>query len=143
MENWPEDLRIRGRCPMQFSPDMVDAILEGRKTRTTRPITPIPEFDANGVQRCPYEDAYAPCHYKVGHDYAVCPGRGKLQVARIRVLSVEPWGSVDHIDSADPDHARKEGFDSRKGFLDKWRLLYSDHRREGPVWVLDFELVKD
>ena len=128
---------------MQFSPDMIDAILEGRKTRTTRPMTrysiPLPPDYVHASE----EYSWAECRYKIGHDYAVCPGRGKLQVARIRVLSVEPWGSVDHIDSADPDHARKEGFDSRKGFLDKWRLLYSDHRREGPVWVLDFELVKD
>jgi len=128
---------------MLFSSDMIEAILDGRKTRTTRPVTrysvPLPyEYEQAGH---PKEYDWAECRYKDGHTYAVQPGRGKKAVAYIRVLYVVPYASAAAADTADPEHARLEGFDSRKEFLDKWDSLYQDHRRNGPVWVIDFQLV--
>lgn len=114
---------------MQFSPDMVDAILSGRKTRTTRPVT--------GVE----------CTYRVGRDYAVCPGRGKRQVARIRVTNVQKFSDLFAVGSmlGSDEHAHAEGFASWKGFEVKWDTIYpfGTARNIGPVWTIDFELVKE
>ena len=128
---------------MQFTPDMVTAILAGRKTRTTRPQRIV------GVRTVLHEmgevswhDVYEEtCSYKVGHDYAVCPGRGKRQVARILIQKVVSYPFFEGIPGRE-EHARKEGFANWPTFHDKWWDLYhnDEARLLGPVWVIDFEL---
>ncbi len=144
---------------MQFSPDMVEVIMTGRKTRTTRPVRreriPLPP-EYHGV---PVEYVEHPCRYKVGHDYAVCPGRGKRQVARILVTGIKryeclleaadnhdrPRGSGSEPDSVWREmYALAEGFSSWPEFFAKWTSLYRRDRvrRNGRVWTSDLELVK-
>ena len=119
---------------MQFSPDMCDMILAGRKTRTTRP-----QRIVGWQMTTPFYEHE--CRYVVGRTYAVCPGRGKKQVARIRVTAVEDVASIHKIVDKE-QHWALEGCDSWNGFLYKWTQLYplSDRRRLGPVWMIDFEL---
>ncbi|MCR4340745.1 MAG: hypothetical protein NUW01_12760 [Gemmatimonadaceae bacterium] len=126
---------------------MIDAILAGRKTRTTRPQTRIvipqpPEY--RGTSR-DYWDC--DCMYKVGHEYAVSPGRGKKAVTRIRVTAVTFYqhGVTQIPEDAREDHARREGFASWLAFRQVWYELYRRDilRQDGPVYVIDFELVKE
>ena len=113
---------------MIFSTDMIDAILAGRKTRTTRP-------------KRPGAFGWALCRYVVGRTYAVCPGGGKPGVARIRVIAVTEW---DHVADIKPqeEHAQREGFATWQDFMARWTHLYghSPERFHRPVWVIDFEL---
>ena len=122
---------------MIFSPDMVDAILDGRKTRTTRPATLDPT--GNGIIGTD-ERAWYPCRYEVGRDYAVQPGRTKKAVARMRVVRVTGYSSFRALPDQ-PTHAALEGFTSPAAFADRWHELYGTMKDDDPVWVIDFELV--
>ena len=110
---------------MIFHADMIEAILAGRKTRTTR------------LTRERY------CFYRVGHDYAICSGRGERQIARVLVTGIMYCENYQ-VASALPDHAKREGFASADAFCERWEKMYAkdEGRREGPVWVIDFERVK-
>jgi len=123
---------------MQYSPDSTKAILDGRKTRTTRPQT----LDGHCER--------LPCRYKVGRTYAVCPGRQKKAVARILVTKVRDAGSawqaplLEGLGNED-QYGIAEGFEDVEGFWRRWRELYATNRTKchGPVHVIDFELVKE
>jgi len=126
---------------MIFMPAMIEAILEGRKTQTTRPV----RYAKGGGEY--------PCHYRVGHEYRVQPGRGKHGLATIRATRVTRYSWIGQAmwlygDALvpEPEHpeqfARAEGFESADAFLGVWRRLYAIAVRNGPVWVIDFELVE-
>ena len=83
-------------------PELVDLILEGKKTETRRPV----------------KAKETECRCRVGHDYAVQPGRTKHGVARIEVLSVR------RNILAQIDRAKLEGFDHRVPFFRYWGGLY-------------------
>lgn len=95
---------------MIFKPALARAVASGRKTQTRRPVTP------------------KPCRYKVGHDYAVQPGRGKEAIARLKVLDIreERVGQITHQD------AKAEGFRNTAAFKAYWVELY-DAR-----WLADY-----
>lgn len=121
---------------MIFKPELVALVLKGKKTATRR--------IANGK----------PCRYQVGQHYAVQPGRGKPQVARITILDVErqALGELTY------DEAIAEGFRTRADFARYWlRLHEPDHEPNGAsadellerwleghghteVWAIRFEL---
>lgn len=88
---------------MIFQPTLARAVADGRKTQTRRPVR---------------NDK--PCRYKVGHDYAVQPGRGKEQIARLKVLEVreEPVGAITHPD------AKAEGFRNVAAFKAYWVRIH-------------------
>lgn len=125
---------------MQFTPEMADAILAGRKTRITLP----KRIMGDGMTHW-YETE---CPLAVGKDYAVCPGRGK-QVARIKIVAVYEAADINTLDtpafegSLAYDHAEREGFACAAQFREKWFSLYDQDnpRRWCPVWVIDFALV--
>lgn len=120
---------------MQFSAEAIEAILEGRKTRTTRP--------QRRIDGGPFYEPVCPWH--VGGSYAVQPGRGKFAIARICVIVHWRYPTVFAVIERDPEHARLEGFANAHEFLDRWHALYrvGDYRRIAPVWVIDFTLITD
>lgn len=63
---------------MNFAPDLAEKILAGEKTVT---------------RRMPSDNPRSPwwrekCAFEVGREYAICPGRGKNAVGRMRIKSV-------------------------------------------------------
>ncbi len=105
---------------MNFKPELCDLVLCGTKTVTRRPIGDKPE-----------------CQYKPGKDYAVCPGRGKHQLGRIKVISV--WRELLE-DITDKD-AVLEGFADRAEFVHYWLKLYGRWDFGMPVWRIEFTVI--
>jgi hypothetical protein len=70
--------------------------------------------------------------------YAICPGRGKAAVGRLK-LTHEPDLSV--VESITDLGARREGFDDRAAFLDYFLKLNRGVDLQTEVWALRFEVV--
>lgn len=113
---------------MIFKPQMIERILAGEKTETRRPISDNP--------RSPWWQEK--CGLRSFNEYAICPGRGKLAVGRIRFLGArqEPLNWINE------SGARAEGFPDRQAFVDYWRELYGKWELALRVWVVRFELVE-
>lgn len=124
---------------MIFKPELARLVAKGKKTQTRRII--------NGK----------PCHYEVGHDYAVMPGRGQAQICRVTILDRrrERLGDVRYED------VLAEGFNTTADFARYWIRLHEDKRHDPTglgadevleqwqerhggrqVWVLTFELTR-
>ena len=131
---------------MNFTPDMLAKVLDGSKTMTRRPVK-------QGETLCglPYvlgtpgasieyvRDTQGRMKWRRNAVYAVCPGRGKSAVARMRITAIRRERAID-ISEAD---ARAEGFDSREAFFDKLRALYGPNvDLTALYWALTFEVVK-
>jgi uncharacterized protein YhfF len=99
-----------------FKPQLARAVDNGRKTATRRPVK-----------------SGQPCRYKVGHDYAVQPGRGKPAICRLKVRSVELQrvGAITHADAV------AEGFKNAAAFKVYWTQMYSKK------WIETRELALD
>ena len=74
--------------------------------------------------------------WRVGGSYAVQTGRGKGQIARVRLTRIRSE-RLSRIRQAD---AQAEGFASRQEFLQTWDTIHGADSREVRVWVLEFEL---
>lgn len=74
--------------------------------------------------------------WEVGKTYAVQPGRGKQQIARIRLTRIRSE-NVTRISTSD---AIAEGFQSRQDFLKTWLQIHGSGGFDRRVWVLEFEL---
>lgn len=109
---------------MIFGKDMIGKIVRGEKTQTRR--------EAKSFE----------CRYKVGHSYAVQPGRGEEQVARIKVTEVDK----QRLGDMGADDAVLEGFDDLEGFKVYWTELHGGDWHSAAflfVWVITFELDQD
>lgn len=73
----------------------------------------------------------------VGKTYAVQPGRGKRQIARIRIEQINSE-YVTRISTAD---AFDEGFESRQSFLRTWQRIHGTDALSLRVWVIKFSVV--
>ena len=73
----------------------------------------------------------------VGNTYAVQPGRGKSEVARILITKI----NSEHILRISTTSALNEGFYSRQDFLKTWKEIHGDDAFNLRVWVLTFELI--
>jgi hypothetical protein len=144
-----------------FTPEHVQAILEGRKTQTRRICKPGEElYDGCVFGPIP---AYR-IKWTVGGTYAVQPGRTKPSVARIRILAIRQ----ERLQDISEEDAEAEGCKAThpiisdefgpqipdpKPILARMRYAWLWDRinaRKGTrwaddplVWVLTFELVKD
>lgn len=137
---------------MNFTPEMLAKVLDGTKTQTRRPVKQgdkkdtIERYLAVSYHARWYggEDIQAVIRserilWGKGKTYAVCPGRGKKAVARMKITKIRAECPID-ISDAD---ARAEGFESREAFWDKLRSLYGTNvNLTAPYWALTFELVK-
>jgi uncharacterized protein YhfF len=95
---------------MIFKPELARQVARGSKTQTRRRV----------------KSNEGTCRYQIGRDYAVQPGRGQKQIARVTISAVrsEPLGEVTLED------ARAEGFRTRADFADYWMALYD---RDWPI----------
>jgi hypothetical protein len=111
---------------VNFRPEMVERILAGEKTQTRRLVSDNP--------RSPWWKER--CGLTPGRIYAVCPGRGKPAVARIRFggARLEPVVWINEIG------ARAEGFEDRPAFIDYWKKLHGGIDLAAIVWVVRFTL---
>jgi len=74
--------------------------------------------------------------WRIGATYAVQPGRGQTQVARIRLVRI----TRQQLNKISNREAQAEGFAGRREFLRTWRLIHGPESDRVPVWVLEFEV---
>lgn len=124
---------------MIFRPELAAKVLSGEKTVTRRLVSDNP--------RSPWWRER--CAVKVGRDYAVQPGRGKVAVARVRVRSVArellaavywPRGANPGLACAERE-AGREGFETFQAFCEAWTAINGRWDPLDLVWRVGFELV--
>lgn len=119
---------------MNFKPELLAKVLAGQKTQTRRPVKPGQySFRAPGGIAVKTSDGREHSYplslimsekgryvYELFKDYAACPGRGKLQQGRIRILNIrrEDVRNISHED------ALAEGFENELGFWQVWTGFY-------------------
>jgi hypothetical protein len=121
------------------------AILEGRKTQTRRPVKPhqmLLPVTPYSAEMCVVQSNVpaktARVYYREGATYAVQPGRGKKGVARIRITRiryVERAAEISAVDSA------AEGFLTGAEFRRVYGTINGSGSLGQPCWALTFELV--
>lgn len=111
---------------MNFQPELAAKVMSGEKTVTRRVLS--------DNRRSPWWREC--CSLEVGRDYAVCPGRGKPAIGRVRVLSAR----LTLLWNIDDEDARREGFVDRDEFLNAWFDINGRSGDEG-VWRIEFEVV--
>jgi hypothetical protein len=144
---------------MQFKPELIEKILVGEKTQTRRPVKDgdwavhsLPPLTITQVRNSKR------CKWRVGRTYAICPGRGKPQVARLELQFIRR----EDVRFITLEDAVEEGFFSQRGFWQTWCRFYDPlpdkamydnidlflWLRDRPndlydAWVLEFELVQE
>lgn len=84
---------------MYFKPEMITAIVEGRKTQTRRVCKPgeITFFSDNTLRRFVL-DPNGRTKWVTENDYSVCPGRGKVGVWWDKDFQWKQYHPIDFID---------------------------------------------
>lgn len=113
---------------MNFQPELAQAVMGGGKTVTRRL--------CSENLRSPWS-AWG-CGLKVGSDYAVCPGRGKTAIGRVRVTSVRR----EALGRLSAEEARREGFFSVQSFEQAWATINGSYDPDVQVWRVEFEVVE-
>lgn len=125
---------------MLFKPELAQKVLSGEKTQTRRlgkpGFKPWYRYDET-IPAVVVTELHRPV-WQVGKTYAVCPGRGKHSIGRIRLVKIrrEQVGAITETD------ALAEGFSDRRAFINAFKAINPKADPEDLVWVLDFELVK-
>lgn len=115
---------------LTFKPDLAELVAVGTKTQTRR----LARFDNPQSpwwhERCAFQVGGGP-----GGSYAVQPGRGRVAICRVRMLSVVrmPLGALSLAD------ARAEGFDTVSDFEAAWARINRFYLSHALVWRLAFE----
>jgi hypothetical protein len=76
--------------------------------------------------------------WSVGSTYAVQPGRGQKQIARIRLTRIT-CQKLFRITNAE---AQAEGFSNRQEFMRTWESIHGLCIKDTRVWILEFELIE-
>lgn len=119
---------------MNFRPEMVAAIRRGKcETRRVANDNPNSPWYRGG---CAYRETRL--DERPAKTYAICPGRGKKAVGRLR-LTAEPELSV--VRNVTEAGARNEGFESRDAFLDYFLKLNRGVDLYTEVWRVPFAVV--
>lgn len=98
---------------MNFRPELAAAVMSGRKWVTRRLVS--------GNPRSPYH----PDRVRRRKDVAVCPGRGKPALGRVRVHSVKRERRFNPR-RIRPIQAIAEGFGSPEEFQAAWKAIHGD-----------------
>lgn len=113
---------------MNFKPELAAKVMAGEKTVTRRIVSNNP--------RSPwFKDR---CALQVDRSYAVCPGRGKTAIGRVRIVSVERMHLGQGLTTAE---ARAEGFADRGEFKAAWREINGSWSDGTLVWRVEFAVV--
>ena len=126
--------------PIPFNSEMVNAILDGRKTQTRRVITPKPGENIVGFQSWIHQDKQLwteqihtsdPLHNKLGKDYK-CPYGQPGSQLWVR----ETWATSLSLDSMSPSDigiaARRAGYNSKESpKSDLWYMADMHYRQWG------------
>jgi hypothetical protein len=112
---------------VNFRPDLAAAVMAGTKTVTRRIASKNP--------RSPWY--LHGCSLVVGRDYAVCPGRGKNAIGRVRIVSlgIQPVGNLTDLE------AQREGFPDAFEFERAWVDINGAYDKRTLVWRVAFEVV--
>lgn len=116
---------------MNFKPELAAKVMSGDKTVTRRLVSDNP--------RSPWWREK--CSLKVGRDYAICPGRGKNAIGRVRIVSVERQmlGYLSKVE------AEAEGFDGPLPMLlfeETWTAINGGPYNSGVyVWRVEMEAI--
>jgi hypothetical protein len=115
-----------------------EAVLSGKKTQTRRIAAPEPNGEScagfemisypmgiKAVVRGSRDDMKWNVKWQVNKDYAVCPGRGKSQVARIRLTDIRR----EDVRCISEQDAVAEALYSPFEFLEVWT-----HMHDKPAW---------
>lgn len=113
---------------MNFQPELAQAVMAGRKTVTRRLVSDNP--------RSPWSRER--CALQPGHIYAVCPGRGKHAIGRVRVISVRQI----RLGVPSLDEAHREGFGTMHGFRKAWSAINGGYDLNARVWRVEFEVAE-
>lgn len=156
---------------MQFTEHSINEIKAGRKTQTRRVAKPteICVTENNGwLYEYDHDDFSVPdaehitrveigevgmlgrLKWEVGRTYAICPGRGKPSVGRIRLTGIrrERLHQIDDeaaiAEGVNPHNAEVLGYTPRAAFEEVWKEINGakSWNDNPPVWVLTFEYVE-
>jgi hypothetical protein len=111
---------------VNFRPELAAAVMDGRKIVTRRLL--------NGNPRSPWGPD---CRLRPGRDYAVCPGRGKDAIGRVRIVSVR----LEQLNILGAYEAEREGFASVWEFEAAWESIHGTYDPALWVWRVEFEVV--
>jgi hypothetical protein len=113
---------------MNFQPELAEKVMRGEKTVTRRLASDNP--------RSPwYWDG---CSLQVGRDYAVCPGRGKRAIGRVRIIGVERV-SLGYLSDLE---ARAEGFPDEAAFREAFSAINNGYYHDDDIWRVEFEVAE-
>jgi len=114
---------------MHFRPELAAKVMAGEKVVTRRLVSDNPASPWFSMR----------CTLRPGRDYAVCPGRGKAQIGRVRVLAVRrEW--LGRLSDAE---ASREGFPDAQAFEAAFAAINGGDYDPGElVWRVEFEAVR-
>jgi hypothetical protein len=113
---------------VNFQPALAAKVLAGEKTVTRRLVSVNP--------RSPWW--LGGTSLVVGRDYAVCPGRGKVAIARVVIRSTRQ----EVLGILSDDEAQREGFACTEAFELAWSTINGGaYDATARVWRVAFELV--
>jgi uncharacterized protein YhfF len=135
---------------MLFKPHLIEKILMGEKTQTRRIRKPGERLVKTAmIDELAVFDQNERLKWRTGGIYAICPGRGKPGLARIRVLDIRKEGVMEISE----EDARAEGVEplhlptGEALYKPVFAALWNEINRSKPfgdnpeVWVLTFEKV--
>lgn len=140
---------------MLFKPELIEKILAGEKTQTRR-IVGEREFQIPGgvepkILAVYIEDGVRDNRHKlkwrVGRTYAICPGRGKTGVARIKITEIRRQNLREiSIPDAEAEgvYCGDERYADVSNFIALWNSINTRpgiRWQDNPeVWAISFEL---
>ncbi|MES2532851.1 MAG: hypothetical protein V4636_17555 [Pseudomonadota bacterium] len=114
---------------MNFRPELAEAVMAGTKTVTRRLVS------AN--RNSPWWEHE--CSYRVGQVVAICPGRGKHQIGKATVVSVERMT----LGIPARHEAIAEGFAGPIAFVEAWEAINGAYDPHAIVWRIGLEAITD
>jgi hypothetical protein len=115
---------------VNFRPELAEKVMAGEKTVTRRAVSSNP--------RSPWWREK--CGLKVDHTYAVCPGRGKNAIGRVRIVDVQQVHLGQGLTTAE---AQREGFANRGEFKAAWSAINGGYSDGDLVWRVEFRVVPE